>query len=355
MLTLVNQILRSEPLDQTRQRTDILIVIAGSIGLFIHLCILVLFFRLGVWSLFQVNIISCLVWALIIYLGSQGRSSPAIHIGTAEVIVHSLATTLVLGPEYGFHYYLWPISILIAINPSLDFRISGLIASSTILLFACLNTVTAEGNPLQLSATTLLILYAGNIVISGLAMILTGTIVKTIFSQQQSVLKELAQTDELTRVYNRRYALKFLGNTEANRRRNQLPYSVCICDLDNFKQINDNYGHGSGDEVLQKFARFLQSSVRETDCVARWGGEEFLVILTHTEGVAAESTMNHLLEKLRTIEKITTGDGRLLSASIGIAEAGGDGEVDATILLADKALYQAKAEGRDRVVYLAAQ
>lgn len=355
MLTLGNHVLRSELLDQAKQRADILIVISGSIGLFIHLSIIVLFFFLELWSLLQLNIISCIVWALIIYLGVQGRSSLAIHIGTAEVIAHSLATTLVLGPEYGFHYYLWPTSIVIALNPSLNFMISGLFASSTVLLFAYLNTVTAKGSLPQLNATTLLFLYVGNIVISGFAMIFTGMVVKTIFSQQQSVLKNQAQTDELTRVYNRRYALTFLRNAEANRRRNQLPYSVCICDLDNFKEINDNYGHGLGDEVLQKFARFLQSSVRETDCVARWGGEEFLIVLTHTEGVAAESTMNNILEKLRTVGKIVIEGDRLLSASIGIAEARGDVEVDETIVLADKALYRAKADGRDRVVYSAAQ
>lgn len=142
-----------------------------------------------------------------------------------------------------------------------------------------------------------------------------------------------------------------LQNAEANRRRNHLPYCVCICDLDKFKDINDTFGHGLGDEILVKFARFLQSSVRETDCVARWGGEEFLVVLTHTEGDVAESTMNLMLDRLRSVSKIVIDGERLLSASIGVAEARGDGEVDDTVVLADNALYQAKADGRDKVVY----
>lgn len=353
MLTLVKQAPRSGLMDPASQRSDMLIVIVGICGLFIHLSILILSFILELWALFQLNIISGIVWALIIYLGTLGRTSLAIHIGTAEVIAHSLATTLVLGPEFGFHYYLWPISILVALNPSLNFRFSAFIASSTILLFAYLNTVAPADNPLHLNSATLMILYAGNIVISGFAMIFTGMVVKKMFSQQQSVLKDLAQTDELTRVFNRRYALEFLNNAEANRHRNKLPYSICICDLDKFKEINDNFGHGLGDEILEKFARFLQSSVRETDCVARWGGEEFLIVLTHTEGDAAESTMNNMLEKLRTVSKIVIDGDRLLSASIGIAEARGDGAVDDTVVLADKALYKAKANGRDRVVYFA--
>ena len=127
-----------------------------------------------------------------------------------------------------------------------------------------------------------------------------------------------------------------------------LPLSALLLDLDHFKQINDNYGHGRGDEVLAAAAEAMRSAVRESDFVGRYGGEEFLILLPDTDSEGA----------LRSAETVRTAVAavsvpnvdRQVTTSVGVAVLGDDGvDGDTLIRSADRALYAAKSLGRDRV------
>lgn len=124
-----------------------------------------------------------------------------------------------------------------------------------------------------------------------------------------------------------------------------------ICDLDRFKLINDHFGHDRGDEVLQHIGAILQSALRESDWVARWGGEEFISFLHRSTGQEAFNAMERLREKIKSHPLITSHGKMELTASFGIGTYR-DREADITQVLAeaDGCLYEAKRRGRDRVM-----
>ena len=160
--------------------------------------------------------------------------------------------------------------------------------------------------------------------------------------------KQLALTDGLTGLYNRRHATKRLEEEIARARRNNKGLCVAMCDVDHFKAINDEFGHSSGDRVLQQIANSLTEYVRRNDIVARWGGEEFLVIFSEIKLTAARIVAERLRGRLANTAQVEGGP-ESISVSIGLSMLGPDVTADALIEQADQALYRAKARGRNRV------
>jgi diguanylate cyclase (GGDEF)-like protein len=126
------------------------------------------------------------------------------------------------------------------------------------------------------------------------------------------------------------------------------PLTAALVDLDHFKQINDTYGHGRGDEVLAAAADAMRAAVRESDFVGRYGGEEFLILLPETDlsgGLAAAETVRAAIAAVT----LTSVD-RAVTASIGVAVLPEDGtDAETLVRNADRALYSAKSKGRNRV------
>jgi diguanylate cyclase (GGDEF)-like protein len=156
-----------------------------------------------------------------------------------------------------------------------------------------------------------------------------------------------ARQDPLTQVLNRRGVERYLEACREAFDRQGVPFSVVLTDLDHFKRVNDVHGHGVGDEVLRAIGRTLRDGVRDPDHVARWGGEEFLVLVP---GVRLPQAAT-LAERLRaSIARVRLTNGVRVTASCGVAEVQpGDG-IESLIARADGALYEAKANGRDQVV-----
>ncbi len=152
--------------------------------------------------------------------------------------------------------------------------------------------------------------------------------------------------DELTGIYNRRY-LNHLTNTDiAGFIDRNIPFSLVIVDIDRFKDINDSHGHLKGDLIIRGFARFLRDSLRATDSVVRFGGDEFLCLMPRTLKRDAEAIYRRMLARVREADF----EGFNLTMSAGIASFPEDGHDMATILdNADQALYEAKLSGRDRI------
>lgn len=181
--------------------------------------------------------------------------------------------------------------------------------------------------------------------------------------RNQVQLETLATTDTLTGLLNRRALWDRALVELARARREHTPLSLLVLDLDNFKQVNDRWGHMVGDAVLRHVTALMQGAVRRTDVVGRLGGEEFVVVLPQ-EGVEAG---NRLAEKLRLriadtpmpwedmalINTVDRASGLPMTVSIGGVSLPPGGQVSLELLLdeADKALYRAKAEGRNRVVW----
>ncbi|OOY34617.1 diguanylate cyclase [Solemya velum gill symbiont] len=170
-------------------------------------------------------------------------------------------------------------------------------------------------------------------------------------NQRQKQLQEQARTDPLTGINNRRQFYR-LGEPEVDRsHRYGRPLSLLILDADHFKQVNDTYGHGVGDHILIALATGLEQSLRSSDIPARFGGEEFVVLMPETPS----DTANEIAERLRAMvaERIvvtSTGERVSVTISIGVSSLQPeDTDLDQMIKRADRALYRAKEAGRNRV------
>ena len=160
-------------------------------------------------------------------------------------------------------------------------------------------------------------------------------------------LERLSVTDDLTGLYNRRYLMETLANEIRRSRRLEHRCALLMADIDHFKEYNDAFGHLAGDEMLIKVARALRDSTREVDCVVRYGGEEFVVLLPETGGEEAAETAERIRARVAA-EGLAAGT---ITLSVGVAEFPTHGDSpESMIAAADGALYRAKREGRDRVV-----
>ncbi len=163
-------------------------------------------------------------------------------------------------------------------------------------------------------------------------------------------VKRLADRDALTRLKNRRSFERQLQREFEIHRRYREDLSLIFWDLDHFKDINDLYGHQTGDEVLRQVGHLMQEAFRNCDYVARWGGDEFAVILPRTTKEQALNSAERLRLRLQQ-EKLNSGHDLKLSGSFGIADTKSlsSGSQDELIAMADQALYQAKKAGRNRI------
>lgn len=161
--------------------------------------------------------------------------------------------------------------------------------------------------------------------------------------------RELATRDALTGLLNRRAMVELLAREHPRIERGQGPLVVALLDIDLFKRINDDLGHGAGDEVLRRFASLIQSQLRAADALARWGGEEFLLLMPGTRADDARVVLDRLRDAVAAggFEAITPQ--LKVSFSAGVAEVLEGETQDAAIDRADRALYRAKQGGRNRV------
>lgn len=167
--------------------------------------------------------------------------------------------------------------------------------------------------------------------------------------EAMATIQELATRDELTRLFNRRHMLSLLNAEKVRCDRVGHPFSIALLDVDHFKRVNDAHGHGAGDEVLREVAAHLTASMRDMDIVARWGGEEFLVLFPETDGDQADLVLRRVLKALASKEVLRTRPDMRISFSGGLAQFEPGESLDGAIDRADSALYQAKSNGRNRI------
>ena len=165
-----------------------------------------------------------------------------------------------------------------------------------------------------------------------------------------SRIQELATRDVLTGLPNRRYATDLFAQLARGAERNGSPLSVCLIDLDHFKRVNDTYGHKAGDIVLQRFADTATGALRESDVLARWGGEEFLVLLPDTPVKKADQSMARVRAALAQTRLVTAADAAAVTFSAGLAQFRPGESIEHAVERADFALYRAKSDGRNRCV-----
>lgn len=172
----------------------------------------------------------------------------------------------------------------------------------------------------------------------------------TAFQALRHRVEQEARTDELTGLYNRRHLYEYMQQSLQRTRRLHMPMSLLLIDIDNFKSLNDDYGHQFGDEVLVLTAQTLRESLRSHDTIARWGGEEFLVLLTETNNSAARIVAEKLRATIQSLPIRRDGREIPMTISVGMHTANQTESLDAMLKQADANLYTAKHNGRNQVV-----
>lgn len=183
--------------------------------------------------------------------------------------------------------------------------------------------------------------------VSLLLIVVLITIVLNVISGLHQALARQTLTDPLTGCSNRRCMDRDLSMLVAMGGRHSVTASTLLIDVDHFKEVNDTYGHGQGDQVLKKIVEIAGARIRSSDRMYRFGGEEFLTLLEHTDTRGAQV----VAEDIRAgIEAADLLPGRRVTVSIGIAQYQAGQSVEAWTKRADTALYQAKESGRNRVI-----
>lgn len=170
------------------------------------------------------------------------------------------------------------------------------------------------------------------------------------FGADLHALRALADTDGLTGLLNRRAFLPFAEDALSYFKRYQRQFSILMFDIDHFKRVNDTYGHSAGDEVIRAVGTLISNEIRSTDRVARFGGEEFVVLLRETDEHLAATLADRLRRKISEL-RVASGDQKInFTASVGCAMSDESSrDVEDVIQRADKALYAAKSAGRNSV------
>ena len=210
------------------------------------------------------------------------------------------------------------------------------------------HTATAEQRRLMQGLTIAVITLL--LLMLAFALALMAVLFK--LSRQRRELERLSHTDSLTGVSNRRTLVSRTGQVLAQARRSGQPISFALLDLDHFKAINDRHGHPTGDDVLRAVAALLAEEVRETDLVARVGGEEFGLLMPDTDTAGAVELCERIRSRLAELPLEVFGNRPGITISIGLRTAGDTSSTRFEELYerADAAMYQAKREGRDRIV-----
>ncbi len=172
----------------------------------------------------------------------------------------------------------------------------------------------------------------------------------TLIAEQKEKLELLAANDFLTGLSNRRDFLEKAQREEKRFKRTNSPFALIILDIDHFKHVNDTYGHECGDKVLVDVARVLEKTLRAHDLLARWGGEEFVCLITETEVEGAKSAAEKVRSAIETNAYSWNDVQVSVTVTLGLSMYDGSGSIEECLSHADTALYQGKRQGRNQVV-----
>lgn len=295
------------------------------------------------------NVFSVCAYACAYYALKHKRNGVASILFFTEVFVHAALGVLLIGWDSGFHYYLIIFIPALCLTSS---KLKATVALSLLFMYYIgLRLLSIYFEPLQpIDSSVLNFVYVFNVsvvffLLSYLSFFYLGTV-----KRAQRKLHIMATTDPLTDLYNRRH-LRFLLNKEAhNARENKPSISLILIDIDHFKNINDTYGHEVGDTVLIQIAQILKNEMREQDLVARWGGEEFLIIMpnaTPNDAMISAKRIQTALAQFPWDKSFNFSLTPTISAGISVFDE--DEDLNLAVNRADKALYRCKESGRNRI------
>ncbi len=311
-----------------------------------HLSFLLMMLWAGVMGLALANVASVLSYVLMFQLAHRGQLRWALITAGVEVVAHAVAAVWVIGWGSGFHYYLL-LPLPVVIVATVISKVDKMVTLPLLVAVAIgVDVVFRQRVPeVVLDPHMLDFLYYFNLVSCMAILVFLATFYYLQIQKAEQLLHSMATTDPLTHLSNRRALMEVIRLEEQRLLRGRQALSFVMADIDHFKHINDSLGHEAGDEVLRQVSQVLAAGVREIDHLARWGGEEFLVVLPGTD--EAEAAV--VAERLRTAISARAVRSQTVTVTFGVSEVRDGETAEQAISRADNALYQGKRSGRNRV------
>ena len=287
---------------------------------------------------------------------SKSRTTRMVFIACMGLTAAYLSA--VMGMTSGFQYFMYVALILLLLETHITFDSKIFLCTGIILVSVILNAVALlnsfnypliPGSAIEARVRVLNELsLAFNIVILGMSYTRHQVEAERQLYLANQKLKLAADTDPLTRLPNRRAILDVLEEIDRDK---DSTISIAIGDIDHFKRVNDTYGHDAGDEVLKNISELIMKFMDKKGYCARWGGEEFLLVFTDTNGDDAYMVLDNFRRRLS--ESVTEYEGTriMVTMTFGLEEHGFFQTTDKTIKAADSKLYTGKDTGRNKVVY----
>ena len=330
----------------------------------VHVCLVVLFCVLRIVPMTVLNMGSVLLYVTCLWAIRHDRDLRGVFYATyLEIIVQSFAATLCIGWRFGFPQYviaLVPFGYYMChalINNRRRYVIATLLGVIALVSFVSCRILSMFFGPLyqpDVSGGVELGIYIFNTLCNfGFLFIVTVIFLVEMqtatnqLQKQNKILDTMANIDPLTELYNRRSMHTFLN--EVQDAQDDGPFCLVMCDIDDFKNINDTYGHDTGDNVLREIARIVQSRVEQNGRACRWGGEEMLLLI-YGDLEQAHRISEDIRHAVNSFVFCLGGQRIHCSITIGVALHQEGDRVDHTITHADNNLYYGKRNGKNRVV-----
>lgn len=294
------------------------------------------------------NVASVGLYSAAAVLLDRRRNLVAIGLIWVEVLTHAAIGSLLLGWDSGFHYFL--LLFIPAIVVGSLRRWAVIMVLAVFAFYLGLDALCEAYAPLQpISVPCLRLARWLNMGLIFGMFFSMASLYRSIILKAERHLVAQATTDALTGLANRSHFQSRAGVELARSRRSGTPVALILSDIDFFKRINDEFGHEAGDTVLVELAALLSTCMREDDVLARWGGEEFLALLSDSGESEAAVVAERIRQTISTA-RITVSDRVIpVSMSFGVARIGDDHDLREATARADRALYRSKQGGRNQV------
>jgi diguanylate cyclase len=325
---------------------------ALSVAIATHALFALVFTLVGVGLMVGINLASIAIYASCAALARRNLNRWISWLVLIELLGHAVIATRAVGPASGFQYYAWLIIPLAAISTRNNHARKIFIVTLASITGLAMDYWLQGVPPLTtLSTTTITLLHTFNLAAYFTIMAVLAFFYAQTVAEAERGLHKNATTDVLTGLRNRRRLLELARGELARARRSGGPVSIIMTDIDLFKSINDRYGHPTGDQVIVSIAQCLQQCVRVQDHTARWGGEEFVIVLPGIDIQGAYAAAERMRQRIEQLRVPTDTQSLRCTASFGVSEwKHGRGETFEQCLdKADAALYCAKQMGRNRV------
>ena len=325
----------------------------------VHIILVIIFALLGIFKLSFFNVCSVAGYILCWRWVEKEVYEPAYYYTCVEITAHAILAAITVGWDCGFSMYIIafvPVTLYMQFNMdrSLDLRRTYFNGIYQAAAYVMCRIFTLIMEPFEKIADEAVITFYLFNSVCAFAMITLFSIMfmLEIRSSHMSMqlkneeLDKMASIDTLTGLLNRRSMMKCFDSALEGREN----FSVIMCDVDNFKKINDTYGHDCGDVVLKEISMAVASCLRENDSISRWGGEEILIMIN--DAVTSEAVL--IAERIRKkVERreIKFND-RIINCTItiGVADLSQGGSIEHTITIADERLYRGKTGGKNCVI-----